>query len=165
MNAQFRYVSETNAVADDYKLAREWSPESAMTTQISVSEGAYGNATPTPSATAFQKRFGRALEQIVSVAASDGFHITSNTRELAKLMALLLEAHDPSVAVPNVALAPEDQLLLEWWYGPRKLSIYVGDQGAEFVQVWGPNIDTEMADGAIENGGQLLSLYQWLRGI
>ena len=159
-------TAQTNLVSE-FKMGGSrpgdggWVSTSATTVPV---RRAVGNATAVECST-FQKAFARRIERIIGVAAAEGAHVTSETRELAQIVGSCIEHFDAGAALPNVALGTDDDLLLEWWCGPRKLSIYVGDQGAQFVQVWGTDVENEMADGYIEDEGEVVSLYQWLRGI
>ena len=63
---------------------------------------------------------------------------------------------------PNVTAGPEGAIVFEWWHGTKKLTIYVDDTGAEYVQVWGPDVDHDMAEGNAETGDVRLRLWQWL---
>lgn len=63
---------------------------------------------------------------------------------------------------PNVTASSEGEVLFEWWRGRKKLTVYVGDQNAVYVQVWGANIDTEMAEGDAEPVSACRMLWTWL---
>ena len=64
---------------------------------------------------------------------------------------------------PHVSRSPIGEVVLEWWHGARKLTVYVGEHALEYVRVWGPDIESEMADGPITGGGDLASLLRWLQ--
>jgi len=53
-------------------------------------------------------------------------------------------------------------VVFEWWYGEKKLTIYVGDQSADYVQVWGTDIHAKITDGDIETISDSRSLWIWL---
>ncbi|HJT56469.1 MAG TPA: hypothetical protein VJ761_08240 [Ktedonobacteraceae bacterium] len=63
---------------------------------------------------------------------------------------------------PNVSASPEGEVVLEWWYRKRKLTIYVGEENLDYVEVWGPDIHSKITDGDIENIHKLRSLWVWL---
>ena len=48
---------------------------------------------------------------------------------------------------PNVTADADGEVVFEWWYGTKKLTVYVSDETVEYVKVWGPSIDSEMLDG------------------
>src|SRR5947209_4094563 len=48
---------------------------------------------------------------------------------------------------PNVTASADGEVVFEWWYGQKKLTVYVSDESVDYVQVWGTNIDSEMAEG------------------
>jgi hypothetical protein len=64
---------------------------------------------------------------------------------------------------PNVTADETGAVVLEWWRGPRKLTIYVTATEASYVRVWGNNIDTEMEDGPIDSiQYDFTPLWGWL---
>jgi hypothetical protein len=71
------------------------------------------------------------------------------------------------IVVPPPYIVPYDsddptEILLEWWKDLRKLSLYLTFGGAWYIKIWGPNIDTEMEEGHIENS--FPELWAWLNG-
>lgn len=52
---------------------------------------------------------------------------------------------------PNVTMSPEGNIVLEWWYGPKTLTIYVAAANSSFVLAWGPNMHSEMEDGKLDS--------------
>ncbi len=63
---------------------------------------------------------------------------------------------------PNVIADAEGEVVFEWWCGKKKLTVYIGDESAEFVQVWGTDIHSEMLDGDAESISMCRSLWLWL---
>jgi len=63
---------------------------------------------------------------------------------------------------PNVTAGVYGEVVFEWWYRNHKLTIYIGDEDAEYVQVWGTDIYSEMADGNAESSSTCRSLWLWL---
>lgn len=59
---------------------------------------------------------------------------------------------------PHVSLDGE-AVILEWWCGAKKLTVYVQERSAEYVKVWGANIQDEMEEGELT---EYLSLWTWL---
>lgn len=63
---------------------------------------------------------------------------------------------------PSITASPEGEVLFEWWHGDKKLTVYVGDESIDYVQVWGTDIDAKITDGDIESVSDCLSLWMWL---
>ena len=63
---------------------------------------------------------------------------------------------------PSVTASPEGEVLFEWWHGEKKLTVYVGDENVDYVQVWGTDIHAKITDGDIESVSDCLSLWMWL---
>lgn len=64
---------------------------------------------------------------------------------------------------PHISASEDGDVLLEWWSSNRKLSIYVDENEAEFIKVWGTNINSEMEDGLLTTG-KFFDLWTWLQG-
>ncbi len=47
----------------------------------------------------------------------------------------------------------------------KKLTIYVGDGSAEYVQVWGADVDQDMAEGNADGRDARRRLWRWLTGV
>ena len=62
---------------------------------------------------------------------------------------------------PHAGLNEEGHVSLEWWNGPRKLTIYISLDSFEYVSSWGTNIDTQMDAGEMPLE-QFSGLYRWL---
>ncbi|WP_079415351.1 hypothetical protein [Thiomonas intermedia] len=62
----------------------------------------------------------------------------------------------------HITVPSDGELSFEWWRGQRKLTIYVSSHAAEYIKVWGPHIDTEMEDGILNSGGDLVKIWLWL---
>ena len=63
---------------------------------------------------------------------------------------------------PNVTASEDGEVVFEWWHGAKKLTIYIGNQSAEYVKVWGTDIDSEMSDGDASSANTCRSLWEWL---
>lgn len=66
---------------------------------------------------------------------------------------------------PNVTGNPAGDVVFEWWYGERKLTVYVEESGIEYVQVWGATVDAKITAGDIESKKDSLELWLWLIGL
>jgi len=63
---------------------------------------------------------------------------------------------------PNVTGGSEGEVVLEWWHGTKKLTIYIAPARIDYVKVWGTDIDHEMEDGELTTYSVFLSLWEWL---
>ena len=64
---------------------------------------------------------------------------------------------------PHVTASPDQEVVLEWWYGDRKLSVYFSDDESVFIKVWGSNIEDEMDEGDPDDTRAFLEAWKWLR--
>jgi hypothetical protein len=62
---------------------------------------------------------------------------------LGWISALYTDATDlgASWLEPNVTASADGEVVFEWWRGAKKLTVYIGDGTAEYVQVWGADAD------------------------
>lgn len=78
---------------------------------------------------------------------------------------LLEEAFRNSQAVgwqsPYISASENGEIVLEWWNGVRKLTIYVGPERSTYLKSWGPHVVDEMVDGVLEENWDPL-LWSWL---
>ena len=63
---------------------------------------------------------------------------------------------------PHVTASEEGNVVFEWWNGVHKLTGYANESGADYIQVWGPDIVLNMKDGPIEIG-TFEGLWRWLQ--
>lgn len=63
---------------------------------------------------------------------------------------------------PNVIADANGGVVFEWWYGKKKLTVYIEDESAEYVQVWGTDIRSEMSNGDAEPVSTCRALWLWL---
>lgn len=63
--------------------------------------------------------------------------------------------------MPHVSASEDGEVTFEWWRGTHKLTIYIGPKRAEYIKVWGLNVETEMSDGELV-GSQFQGLWLWL---
>lgn len=63
---------------------------------------------------------------------------------------------------PNVTASAEGEVVFEWRRGLNRLTIYIGNQSAEYVKDWGADINTEMEDGYANSPGKRRALWKWL---
>ncbi len=63
---------------------------------------------------------------------------------------------------PNVTGGPDGGVVFEWWYGKRKLTVYIEEQGIEYVQVWGTDVNAKITSGDISSMKEARDLWMWL---
>lgn len=63
---------------------------------------------------------------------------------------------------PNVVADAEGDVVFEWWHDEKKLTVYVSPETVEFIKVEGPDIHTDMHDGAVETPRDSRMLWHWL---
>jgi hypothetical protein len=65
---------------------------------------------------------------------------------------------------PNVTASAEGDVAFEWRRGVKNLTVYIGNQSAEYGKDWGTDIDTEMEDGPANSPIIRRALWKWLMG-
>lgn len=65
---------------------------------------------------------------------------------------------------PRISATPESEVVLEWWCGGRKVSIYFGSETATLMRIWGPNITTEMEESDPYLMTEAVDAWKWLQG-
>lgn len=63
---------------------------------------------------------------------------------------------------PNVTASAEGEVVFEWRHGINRLTVYIGNQSAEYVKDWGADINTEMEDGYANSPSIRQALWKWL---
>ena len=63
---------------------------------------------------------------------------------------------------PNVTASGDGEAVFEWWHGGKKLTVYIGDGSAEYVQVSGVDVDQDMAEGNADGNDARRRLWHWL---
>jgi hypothetical protein len=64
---------------------------------------------------------------------------------------------------PLIGVSAEQEVSFEWWSSNRKLTIYFGPHGTEYIRVWGEDIDSEMDSGDLTSSDDFRQLWNWLR--
>ena len=62
---------------------------------------------------------------------------------------------------PFISSDEDGNITVEWFEEKRRLHIQIGENEAEYIQVWGINIDTEMHVDFL-NRDNYLTLWEWL---
>lgn len=65
---------------------------------------------------------------------------------------------------PHVVADAHGNVVLEWWEGRKKLTVYVHPEPVEYVKVWGPDVFSDMEDGEVEGAENRRALWRWLTG-
>lgn len=63
---------------------------------------------------------------------------------------------------PLVNISVDAEVVFEWWCEHKKLTVYILEDTAEYIKVWGPDIDNEMQDGLAKSSAELTSLWKWM---
>jgi hypothetical protein len=62
---------------------------------------------------------------------------------------------------PYLSSSEDGEIVLEWWNGIRKLTIYVGPDQSTYIKSWGPHLLDEMEDGVLP-ADWIPLLWTWL---
>lgn len=71
---------------------------------------------------------------------------------------------DTGWMAPHVVADAHGYVVLEWWKGRKKLTVYVHPGMVEYVKMRGPDIFSDMEDGEIERAEDRRTLWNWLTG-
>jgi hypothetical protein len=63
---------------------------------------------------------------------------------------------------PHITIGDTGEVVFEWWQGARKITLYFGAADAEYIKVWGTDIENEMESGSLADGWTVTSLWLWL---
>lgn len=64
---------------------------------------------------------------------------------------------------PHVGADESGAAVLEWWSGPRKLTLYTcAPAGEALLKSWGTNLETEMAYVPVTEANQVREAFSWL---
>jgi hypothetical protein len=63
---------------------------------------------------------------------------------------------------PLVNLGVDSEIVFEWWHENKKVTVYILGNTAEYIKVWGTDIDNEMEDGSVTSATELKDLWKWL---
>lgn len=84
------------------------------------------------------------------------------TIEWLKQLRKLVAADQMWWGEPLVNLSFDSEIVFEWWHGTKKLTVYILGNTAEYIKVWGTDIDNEMEDGTSSSPAELTDLWKWL---
>jgi hypothetical protein len=63
---------------------------------------------------------------------------------------------------PHITASEAGEIVLEWWHGDRKVTLYVSDSRIEYIKVGGLDIDNEMETGPISSAPDFRPVWTWL---
>ncbi|WP_445634546.1 hypothetical protein NSTC745_06369 [Nostoc sp. DSM 114161] len=63
---------------------------------------------------------------------------------------------------PLVNLGIDSEIVFEWWHESKKLTVCILGNTAEYIKVWGTDIDNEMENGSATLPAELTDLWKWL---
>lgn len=63
---------------------------------------------------------------------------------------------------PLVNISIDAEVVFEWWHEHKKLTVYILGDTAEYIKVWGPDIDNEMQEGLAKSSAEITSLWKWI---
>lgn len=64
--------------------------------------------------------------------------------------------------LPHLVTSPDGEVVFEWWYDQRKVTLYVSDDSLFFVKSWGADMSAEMEDGSVPTVSSVPELVAWL---
>lgn len=66
--------------------------------------------------------------------------------------------------LPHVAANEGGEVLFEWWKAEKKLTLFIGPDGIDYLRTWGTHIEQDMDDGELA-GSTFPTLWAWLSSI
>jgi len=107
-----------------------------------------------------------AIDDYLRVAGDDPDRPSDKTidrgRGWLRRLAGLLAAFDPGWIAPNVSAGADGELVLEWWNGQRKVTVYLDEEETEYVRSWGTSIEDDMDDGTVADPSRMANIWNWL---
>lgn len=110
-----------------------------------------------------------AMARLATLAENwDGFGSVAPSKEalsnargvLDEIYATLLDA-GRAWRSPLISASEDGSIVMEWWRDDRKITVYVGAQDADYLQVWGEDPSSQMRDGGLEPN-RFAILWEWL---
>lgn len=66
--------------------------------------------------------------------------------------------------LPHASANEDGEVLLEWWKGEKKLTLFVKPDAIDYLRTWGASIEHEMEDGELSSD-VFPTLWAWLSSI
>lgn len=63
---------------------------------------------------------------------------------------------------PHFTASESGEVVMEWWNGKRKITLYASPRGLEYIKVRGVNIENEMDYGRLPSAQDFRSIWTWL---
>ena len=79
---------------------------------------------------------------------------------IEEILESIFAAGDPWLT-PFISSDEDGNVTVEWYEKERELHLQIGENMAEYLQVWGANIDTEMQEDFLKRDNYL-TLWRWL---
>ena len=73
-----------------------------------------------------------------------------------------LKARPIAWTKPYMGCDENGHIVLEWWKGGKKLTIYLSEANPVFLRIWGANMDSEMVFGEMNDAYDVVSPFNWL---
>lgn len=64
---------------------------------------------------------------------------------------------------PHITSSEQGEIVCEWWRKEKKLTIYFGDDGVEFIKVWGTDMEKDMESGDLATEWDVVAVWRWLQ--
>jgi hypothetical protein len=64
---------------------------------------------------------------------------------------------------PHITSSEQGEIVCEWWRQSKKLTVYFGDDGVEFIKVWGTDIEKDMESGDLTSDWDIVAVWRWLQ--
>jgi hypothetical protein len=107
------------------------------------------------------------LDRIASLPSDWDGHgsVRPNSTAIERARQFLEDAYLDTTSIgwqaPFISASEEGEIVLEWWNGLRKLTIYVGPEHSSYLKSWGPHLVDDMEDGVLAQTWDP-GLWSWL---
>ncbi len=89
--------------------------------------------------------------------------LIASSREVLALLQAGAVARGLRWSDPHIGSNERGEILLEWWQGPRTLTIYIRPEDeVNYLKAWGSDIEDEIEDGEISRLADFVALSRWL---
>lgn len=158
-------------------VPREWCRKprisSAVTERFefvaSADANAWSNGATQPVASGDMVTLSKAIDNLLELSTSrevlpPRVSAVARAKRLVNAAWLLAEHEGIPWTTPSATASAFEEVVLEWWQGARKLTVYIPTNGqVRFVRVWGCDIDSDMMDGDVTDIKCLSGLLRWLQ--
>ncbi len=89
--------------------------------------------------------------------------ILASAREVLGVLHAVAMARGIRWTCPHVGSNERGEIILEWWQGPRSLTVFVrAECRIDYLKSWGSDINSEMEDGELARMSDFGTLWAWL---